>query len=92
MPSNLGNAYSWDRVAQGAGLSTGLTPQVGAVAVNTAGNHVSIVEEVNPDGSFWVSEMNSRGQASIADSTGAGGWGRQDYKLFTSPGALKFIY
>ena len=92
VPSNLGNAYSWYRVAQGAGLATGLTPKVGAVAVNTAGNHVSVVEAVNDDGSFWVSEMNSRGQISMSDSTGAGGWGHRDYKMFTTPGSLKFIY
>lgn len=92
VPSNLGNAYSWYRIAQTAGLSTGLLPQVGAVAVNEGGNHVSVVEQVNSDGSFWVSEMNSRGQVSITDSTPAGGWGRRDYKFFGSPGNLKFIY
>ncbi len=92
VPSNLGNAYSWYRIAQSAGLPTGFAPQVGAVAVNESGNHVSIVEAVNSDGSFWVSEMNSRGQVSMTDSTPAGGWGRVDYKLFTSVGNLKFIY
>ncbi len=92
VPSNLGNAYSWYYLAQRAGLPTGSTPQVGAVAVNTAGNHVSIVEVVNSDGSFWVSEMNSRGQKSMTDPTPWGGWAVRDYKLFTSVGSLKFIY
>ena len=92
VPSNLGNAYSWYILAQHAGLSTGLSPQVGAVAVNTGGNHVSVVEVVNEDGSFWLSEMNSRGQVSMSDSTPAGGWGRVDWKLITSIGNLKFIY
>ena len=92
VPSNLGNAYSWYYVAASVGLPTGLVPQVGAVAVNQGGNHVSIVEAVNPDGSFWVSEMNSRGQVSMTDPTPAGGWGRIDYKLYTSVGNLKFIY
>lgn len=92
VPSNLGNAYSWYYLAQRAGLPTGLTPAPGAVAVNQSGNHVSVVEVVNGDGSFWVSEMNSRGQVSIENSTPTGGWGVRDYKLYTSVGNLKFIY
>jgi surface antigen len=92
VPSNLGNAYSWYRLAQRAGLPTGFAPAVGAVAVNEGGNHVSVVEQVNGDGSFWVSEMNSRGQVSINDPTPAGGWNRIDYKMYTSVGYLKFIY
>lgn len=92
VPSNLGNAYSWYYLAQRAGLATGSSPAPGAVAVNQSGNHVSVVEVVNADGSFWVSEMNSRGQRSIEDSTPAGGWGARDFKLYTSVGNLKFIY
>lgn len=91
VPSNLGNAYSWYRLAQRAGLATGLTPAVGAVAVNEAGNHVSVVEAVNSDGSFWVSEMNSRGQVSMTDPTPRGGWNVKDYKIVQT-GYLKFIY
>jgi len=52
VPSNLGDAYSWFILAQRAGLSTGYTPKVGAVAVNQAGDHVSVVERVNADGSL----------------------------------------
>lgn len=92
VPANLGNAYSWYYLAQRAGLPTGLTPAPGAVAVNQSGNHVSVVEVVNPDGSFWVSEMNSHGQVSIENPTPTGGWGVRDYKLYTSVGNLKFIY
>jgi surface antigen len=92
VPSNLGNAYSWYILAQRSSLPTGPSPAVGAVAVNQGGNHVSVVEQVNDDGSFWVSEMNSRGQASIGDSTSAGGWGRTDWKLVPGVGNLKFIY
>lgn len=92
VPSNLGNAYSWYVIAQRAGLPTGLTPKAGAVAVNEGGNHVSVVEVVNDDGSFWISEMNSRGQVSMTDSTPTGGWGRKDWKLIGGAGSLKFIY
>jgi surface antigen len=92
VPSNLGNAYSWYRAAQAAGLPTGLTPQVGAVMVNEAGDHVAVVEQVNSDGSFWISEMNSHGQVSMSNSTPTGGWGVRDYKVVGSVGNMKFIY
>ena len=94
VPSNLGNAYSWYIVAQRAGLPTGLTPAVGAVAVTVGGNHVSVVEVVNPDGSFWISEMNSHGQVSMTDPRPTGGWGVRDYKLFpaSAVGKFKYIY
>lgn len=96
VPSNLGDAYSWFILAQRAGLPTGYTPRVGAVAVNQGGNHVSVVERVNSDGSFIVSEMNSRGYDSI-NTIGmagheAGGWDRVDYKMYQSIGPLAFIY
>jgi len=92
VPSNLGNAYSWYRIARAQGLPTGLAPAVGAVAVNEGGNHVMVVEQVNEDGSFWVSEMNSHGVTSIGSGTPTGGWGVRDYKLFSGVGNLKFIY
>lgn len=92
VPSNLGNANTWFIIARNAGLPTGFTPAVGAVAVYEGGNHVSVVEQVNPDGSFWVSEMNAGGQVSMTDSTPAGGWSRVDWRLIAGAGYLKFIY
>lgn len=92
VPSNLGNAYSWYRIAKGQGLPTGLSPAVGAVSVNEGGNHVMVVEQVNEDGSFWVSEMNSHGQVSMTDASPAGGFYRVDWKLEPSVGPLKFVY
>ncbi len=90
VPNNLGNAYSWYTIAQRAGLSTGSSPQVGAVY--QSGNHVAVVEQVNDDGSFWVTEMNyTAGQVSMTDSTRAGGWGRIDWRLVPA-GYAKFIY
>jgi surface antigen len=92
VPSNLGDARTWYILANRAGLSTGSTPRVGAVMVNHAGNHVAVVEQVNPDGSFWISEMNSYGQVSMTNSTPTGGWGVRDYKVVAGAGAMKFIY
>lgn len=97
VPSNLGNAYSWYITAQRAGLPTGTTPAAGAVMVLYGGpsspsNHVAIVEQVNDDGSFWISEMNAFGQVSMTDSRPAGGWARVDWKFYANAGYSKFIY
>ncbi len=92
VPSNLGNAYSWYDRARSLGLPTGTTPSFGAVAEEAWVNHVSIVEQVNADGSFWVSEMNDRGQKAINDPTPWGGWNVLDYRLIASVGNIKFIY
>lgn len=92
VPSNLGNAYTWYRAAVSLGLPTGFTPQVGAVMVNESGNHVTVVEQVNEDGSFWISEMNSHGQISMSDPTSFGGWGRRDYKIIPADSASRYKY
>jgi surface antigen len=92
VPSNLGNAYTWYIVAKNMGVPTGLTPQNGAVA--QSGNHVTVVEQVNSDGSFWISEMNAGGQVSMTDPTPTGGWGRVDWKLIpaSAAGTYRYIY
>lgn len=94
VPSNLGNARTWYRAAVSVGLPAGFSPQPGAVMVNEGGNHVSIVEVVNSDGSAWISEMNSYGQVSMTDPTPYGGWDRVNYKLIpaSSVGNYKYIY
>jgi LysM repeat protein len=91
VPNNLGDARTWYRAAQQAGLPTGLSPQVGAVMVNEGGNHVAVVEQVNSDGTYWISEMNSHGQVSMTNSTPTGGWSVRDYKIQTRTD-MKFIY
>jgi surface antigen len=94
VPGNLGHASWWFGNAIAQGIATGSEPRPGAVLVaSTIGwGHVSVVEKVNPDGSFWVSEMNSGGQVSIENSTPTGGWNVRDYKMYQSAGGLKFIY
>lgn len=63
---NWGNASSWAAYARGAGFLVNRTPEVGAVMQNGGGaGHVAIVEQVLPDGSIVLSEMNY-----------AGGWNR----------------
>lgn len=94
LPANLGNAATWDDRALGAGLSVNKTPAVGAAAVTSqrGAGHVVFVEQVNSDGSIWVSEMNSRGQKSMTDTTPTGGWKVRDYKLISADQARTFNY
>jgi surface antigen len=56
----LGNAWEWFGQAQAYGWATGQTPRVGAIMVTweSSFGHVAIVDAVNADGSYTVSEMN----------------------------------
>jgi surface antigen len=96
VPSNLGNANTWAILAGSMGIDTGSTPRAGAVAVKHSGapGHVGIVEVVNDDGSFWMSEMNSFGQVSMSDSSPRGGWGVVDWKLVPAGlvGSYSYVY
>ncbi len=95
IPSNLGNACTWKGLAAQAGLSVGTAPATGAVIWTPSGcyGHVGFVEKVNEDGSVWVSDMNSRGFASMdTTSGGAGGWGRISYRLLSPDQANNFWY
>jgi len=61
IPRNLGNAITWASIASAAGLGVGETPRTGAVVWhrNIGGwGHVAFVEQMNPDGSALVSDMN----------------------------------
>jgi len=95
LPSNLGDAWTWDDRAAAAGIGVDHVPAVGAAIVtksNSAPGHVAFVEAVNSDGSVWISEMNSSGQRSMTDSSSAGGWGRVDFKLIPADQARSYSY
>lgn len=94
IPAGLGNASSWDNRAPAAGLSVGKKPAVGAAVVTAQSGwgHVVYLEVLNEDGSFWASEMNSRGQVSMTNTASAGGWGKVDWKLFSADRADNFSY
>jgi surface antigen len=83
VPANLGDAYTWVSRARYAGLSVDGSPSVGSVIwTNTYyPGHVGFVEEVNSDGSIWVTDMNSHGQISRTNSTPAGGWNQVSWRL-----------
>jgi surface antigen len=94
VPTNLGNASSWDDRSAAMGMTVNKNPAVGAVAVTSqrGAGHVAFVEAINSDGSIWISEMNSRGQVSMTDSTPAGGWGKVDWKLVPAGTAAGYNY
>lgn len=63
---NWGNASSWAYFARASGYRVDNVPEVGAILQNGGGlGHVAIVEDILPDGTIVLSEMNY-----------AGGWGR----------------
>jgi len=61
------DARHWAENAKKAGIPTGTTPVTGAIVVFPAGyggssaGHVGFVEQVNPDGSYVISEHNWNG-------------------------------
>ena len=93
VPANLGNAATWDDRAPIAGMSMNKTPRYGAAVVTSqrGAGHVAFVERVDEDG-IWISEMNSRGQRSITDTTAAGGWNRVDFKFVPMGTAVTYNY
>jgi N-acetylmuramoyl-L-alanine amidase len=94
VPGNLGHAAYWYGNARAQGIATGTIPQPGAVAMTSSvgWGHVAVVEQVNADGSFWISEMNAYGQVGINDPTPTGGWSVRNFRLIQSVGNTKFIY
>lgn len=82
VPSNWGNANTWDNYAPLAGWTVSGTPVVGAIAQTDVGyaGHVAIVRAVNDDGTVTIEEMN-----------GTAGWNRIDTRT-VSVGSFKYIY
>ncbi|MCL2280940.1 LysM peptidoglycan-binding domain-containing protein [Candidatus Saccharibacteria bacterium] len=85
IPSNLGNANTWDDRARAAGYLVNRTPAVGAVIQSDSGalGHVGVVEIVNPDGSIVISEMNNRAY---------GGWNKINTRTIYNPGDYNYIH
>jgi surface antigen len=85
IPSNLGNANTWDNRARAAGYRVDHIPEVGAVFQTDAGyyGHVGVVERINPDGSIMISEMNNRAY---------GGWGKTNTRTIYNPSDYTYIH
>ncbi len=68
-----GNASTWAANGGAAGFAVNKSPAPGAIMQNGGGwggyGHVAIVESINPDGTFTVSEMNYAGFNVISSRT-----------------------
>ena len=71
MPSNWGNANTWDNYSARSGWTVSTVPVVGAIAQTDARGlgHVGIVEAVSEDGTM----------IKYSDMNGISGWGRVGY-------------
>ena len=80
VPSNWGNANTWDNLAPLSGWTVSSTPRQGAIAQHNNGafGHVAYVEAVSPDGTM----------IKYSDMNGLAGFGRIGYSGWVS--ASKF--
>jgi LysM repeat protein len=71
VPTNWGNANTWDDYARLSGWTVSSVPKAGAIAQSDRGwaGHVAVVEAVSADGS----------QIKYSDMNGIAGWGRAGY-------------
>lgn len=85
VPSNWGNANTWDNLAPLSGWTVSSVPVVGAIAQTDRGSegHVAVVEAVSADGS----------QIKYSDMNGLAGWGRVGYSGWVSASYFEhYIY
>ena len=75
VPSNWGNANTWDNYAALSGWTVSVSPRAGAIAQTDRGfeGHVAVVESVSDDGSM----------IKYSDMNGLAGWGRVGYSDWT---------
>jgi surface antigen/LysM repeat protein len=76
VPSNWGNANTWDNLAPSSGWVVSTVPKVGAIAQTDRGGfgHVAVVSAVSEDGT----------QIKYSDMNGLAGWGREGHSDWTS--------
>jgi|SRR5665213_185457 len=85
VPSNWGNANTWDNYAALSGWIVSTTPRAGAIAQTDGGweGHVAVVESVSDDGTM----------IKYSDMNGLAGWGRVGYSDWASASHFQhYIY
>jgi surface antigen len=77
VPSNWGNANTWDNGATVSGWIVSSVPRPGAIGQTDRGSegHVAVVEEVSADGT----------EIKYSDMNGLAGWGREGHSWTTGP-------
>jgi len=84
IPSNWGNANTWDEYARASGYAVNNIPSVGSIFQYDGGGegiyHVAFVERVDADGTVVISEMN------------VAGWNRLSERTFTAAQAAAYDY
>jgi surface antigen len=84
IPNGWGNAATWAWYASVGEYAVNHTPSVGAIMQNGGGyGHVAFVENINPDGSILVSEMNNYA---------CGGFAQTNYRTVSNPSDYNFIH
>lgn len=84
VPTNWGNANTWDNYARLSGWTVSTKPVAGAIAQSDNMSylgHVAYVERVNGDGTIYYSDMN-----------GVAGWGRVGYATVPASFFQHYIY
>lgn len=85
VPSNWGNANTWDNLAPRSGWTVSTVPRPGAIAQTDRGSegHVAVVEAVSEDGTM----------IKYSDMNGLAGYNRVGYSDWTSAGRFEhYIY
>lgn len=85
VPTNWGNANSWDNLAPRSGWVVSNTPIPGAIGQSNRGSegHVGVIEAVSEDGNM----------IKYSDMNGLAGWGRVGYSEWVSASKFEnFIY
>ncbi len=94
VPRNWGNANTWAYYARLSGWTVSSVPVPGSIFQTTAGwaGHVGIVEEVYPNGTMLISEMNAFGYLDRAMTSPGGNWHVVDYRITSTSSYSSYIY
>ncbi len=75
VPTNWGNASTWDDRARLSGWTVSQVPQVGAIAQRNGGwGHVGVVEDVKQEGGTWYIKYSDMNGLAGFNRVGYSGW------------------
>lgn len=75
VPTNWGNASTWDDRARVSGWTVSQTPRIGAIAQRNGGwGHVGVVEDVKQEGGAWYIKYSDMNGLAGFNHVGYSGW------------------